>query len=435
MEHQTIDGEWEPVMDVGDGGTARRAEVLPAAVGTQPELDLSGLDYGRLRALEEAGRETDLAALAPNTRRSYRAALRGIDGWLAEVGALVAGLGTGPAWADNSPRAVALALGEPAQADAALALYVQARAEAGDLPQSLRPALAALRRVASERGRRLPLPRARDRLRALGRPDRMDDDTRVDLLAAREQPDRLGRWRRSGRAAALGPEGARTILGRLRATAERERRGRIRRGEADKPPRGRELRALRDAALIRLGLVAGLRISELWALKAEDLAETPCGWQIRVRRSKTSPEPAQVALDAATAATVKAWTDAAGIASGPLWRPVGRARAAAAGDGPAPGVMAAKLDRGRALSRRAILDALKARAAECRGLPGVPATVSGHSLRRGAVQHGLDDPAVADDAVRRHVRHASPATTARYSERAATWEVAESIGAALEAGA
>lgn len=95
----------------------------------------------------------------------------------------------------------------------------------------------------------------------------------------------------------------------------------------------RRLPALRDQALLLLGFSAALRRSELAAIRVEDLAQTPAGgWVLRIRRSKTDKErkgqtvPIYPASDPRLDAlgAVRAWRQAAQIASGPLFRRIDR---------------------------------------------------------------------------------------------------------------
>ncbi len=86
------------------------------------------------------------------------------------------------------------------------------------------------------------------------------------------------------------------------------------------------LRGLRDRALLLLGFSGAFRRSELVALRAEDLAETPDGLRVTIRRSKTDQEGAgqEVAIPRGArlrpVEAVRAWLDAAGITEGPVFR-------------------------------------------------------------------------------------------------------------------
>ena len=90
----------------------------------------------------------------------------------------------------------------------------------------------------------------------------------------------------------------------------------------------------RDRAILAVAADAMLRISELRALDCEDVtAADDGGGLVLIRRSKTDQDGrgAVVYIPPATLDLVRAWTAAAGIESGPLWR--GVSRHGHAGDG------------------------------------------------------------------------------------------------------
>jgi integrase len=86
----------------------------------------------------------------------------------------------------------------------------------------------------------------------------------------------------------------------------------------------------RDRALLALGFAGAFRRSELVALDVEDLQEVGEGLRIKIRRSKTDQEGAgnEVAVPHGRhlrpVALVRDWLAAAGIASGPVFRPMSR---------------------------------------------------------------------------------------------------------------
>lgn len=92
--------------------------------------------------------------------------------------------------------------------------------------------------------------------------------------------------------------------------------------------RGEGLKAKRDRAIVLLGFAAALRRSELAALEFDDVVFCREGLRLAVRRSKTDqtgegfeiavPFVANRSLCAVRA--VKAWIDAAGMTSGPVFR-------------------------------------------------------------------------------------------------------------------
>ncbi|KZB99365.1 Tyrosine recombinase XerC [Methylobacterium radiotolerans] len=86
----------------------------------------------------------------------------------------------------------------------------------------------------------------------------------------------------------------------------------------------------RDRALLALGFAGAFRRSELVALDVEDLREDPEGLRVMVRRSKVDQEGRgfEKAIPHGRfirpVALVREWLDAAGITSGPVFRPVSR---------------------------------------------------------------------------------------------------------------
>jgi integrase len=100
---------------------------------------------------------------------------------------------------------------------------------------------------------------------------------------------------------------------------------------------------LRDRALLSFGLASAMRRSELRALLLEDLTWVDDGVRVLIRRSKTDQEGEgqEIAvprgLKLCPVAALRAWLDAAAIASGPVFRAVslgGKARSPAT---PSPG--------------------------------------------------------------------------------------------------
>jgi integrase len=91
-------------------------------------------------------------------------------------------------------------------------------------------------------------------------------------------------------------------------------------------------RGARDKALLLVGWLGAFRRSELASLEVEDLAFEPEGLKIRLRRSKTDPEgegrtvaiPKDDRKDLCAVEAVKAWMEAGGVVSGPLFREVNR---------------------------------------------------------------------------------------------------------------
>ncbi|HEX4409935.1 MAG TPA: site-specific integrase [Xanthobacteraceae bacterium] len=94
------------------------------------------------------------------------------------------------------------------------------------------------------------------------------------------------------------------------------------------PSPNASLRDLRDRAILLLGFAGAFRRSELVALDTADLAETPQGLLVTIRRSKTDQDGQgrTVAIPrgdtACPVAALAAWRAAAGITAGPLFRRV-----------------------------------------------------------------------------------------------------------------
>jgi site-specific recombinase XerD len=127
---------------------------------------------------------------------------------------------------------------------------------------------------------------------------------------------------------------------------------------------------LRDRALLLLGFAGAFRRSELVALDVADMAETETGLLVTIRRSKTDQEGEGVIIAIARgdvvcpARALREWLDAAGIETGPIFRPINKA-----------GTVAAKR-----LTDQTVANIVKAYA----GLAGFDASqFSGHSLRSG----------------------------------------------------
>lgn len=129
-------------------------------------------------------------------------------------------------------------------------------------------------------------------------------------------------------------------------------------------------RAVRDRALLAIGMAAALRRSEVVALALDDVGVTPEGLTITVRHSKTDQEGAGATIAVPEGRRIRPkallleWIALAGFAEGPVFRkltPQGRITA-------------------RPMSDRGVALVVKARAAAA-GYD--PDHVSGHSLRAG----------------------------------------------------
>lgn len=161
----------------------------------------------------------------------------------------------------------------------------------------------------------------------------------------------------------------------------------------------------RDRALLLVGFAGALRRSELVGFNVEDVKFEQAGMVLTIRRSKTDQEGQgqQIAIPYGRHATtcpvraLQAWLEAAGIASGPIFRAVNRHGHVAAGR----------------LSDKAVALVVK-RAALAAGLD--PANYAGHSLRSGmatsAARAGADERSIMNQ-----TRHRSVAMVRRYIQR------------------
>ena len=88
--------------------------------------------------------------------------------------------------------------------------------------------------------------------------------------------------------------------------------------------------AIRDRALLLLGFAMAARRSELAALQVADIADDAGGLLIMVRSSKTDQEGKGTTVAvvrgevACPVEALNAWLAAAGIAEGPVFRPINR---------------------------------------------------------------------------------------------------------------
>jgi len=165
---------------------------------------------------------------------------------------------------------------------------------------------------------------------------------------------------------------------------------------------GSTLRDRRNKALLTLGYVTLCRRSELVALLREDLEIESDGFgTVTIRRSKADQE-GEGAIAAVTPDAmrhVRAWIDAAGIESGPLFRGVLKG-----------GRVAGALDAGD------VARIFKAMAGKAGLTTEEAAQISGHSTRIGAsqdmVRYGAELPAIMQAG-----RWATPVMVARYTRR------------------
>lgn len=170
------------------------------------------------------------------------------------------------------------------------------------------------------------------------------------------------------------------------------------------------LRGLRDRAILLLGFAAALRRSELVGLNSEDLTFVSEGVLVLLRRTKTDQEgegrtvavPFGSNPRTCPVRTLRQWFTAAGIASGPLFRPIDR-----------HGRMAAQR-----LSGYAVALIVK-RSAKSIGLD--VESYAGHSLRSGfctaAAEAGASERAIMDQS-----GHKSLVVARRYIRRGSLWK-------------
>jgi site-specific recombinase XerD len=86
----------------------------------------------------------------------------------------------------------------------------------------------------------------------------------------------------------------------------------------------------RDRALLLLGFAGAFRRSELVALDVADITEAKTGLLVTIRRSKTDQEGEGITIAiargdlACPAKALREWLDAAGIETGPIFRPINK---------------------------------------------------------------------------------------------------------------
>lgn len=164
------------------------------------------------------------------------------------------------------------------------------------------------------------------------------------------------------------------------------------------------MKAARDKALLLIGFAGAFRRSELVALQYEDMAQFEGGVELLIRRSKTDQEGAgrTVFIPYARGGrcpvkALRSWLKLAGIATGPLFRPISRHD---------------KVVGSKALTPQSV--ALIVKSSVCK-MAGDEAAkmVAGHSLRAGycteAANIGLQPYQI-----REQTGHRSDVTLARY---------------------
>jgi site-specific recombinase XerD len=171
-----------------------------------------------------------------------------------------------------------------------------------------------------------------------------------------------------------------------------------------------DLAGARDRVLLLVGFVAAMRRSELSALTLQNIGDHENGLVLTLPRSKTNQYGDAVELvvlprsgnpDRCPVAAVKTWMQLAGIAEGPLLRPVSKGNRALP----------------RPLTAAAVNDLVKAAVARA----GLNSDVySAHSLRAGFVTYAHLRGAT-DRAIAHQTRHRSLATLGTYVRVANVW--------------
>jgi len=231
-------------------------------------VERSETALARWQELEEAVRQYARASKAPNTVRAYRSDLADFTMWCTDHG-----LAPIPA----TPETVAL--------------YITALAGAGARPSTIQRRLSALSQAHQLSGHE-PSP------------------TQSPIVRTTMAGIRRTLGMAPAQKAAVVTAELRTLLAVTPADT---------------------LAGLRDRALLLVGFAGGFRRGELVALDVEDVEETEEGLRLRIHRSKTDqegegrevgiPRGQKPATDPVRA--LRAWR-AAGIDSGPLFRPVNR---------------------------------------------------------------------------------------------------------------
>lgn len=175
--------------------------------------------------------------------------------------------------------------------------------------------------------------------------------------------------------------------------------------------------AKRDKALLLVGFAAALRRSELGAIRFEDLVfEEGQGVKVTISRSKTDQEGEGQAVGIAygrhastcPVRAIKSWLEAAGIASGAVFR----------------GFRKGGVLRDGGLSGEAIRTIIRSRVAEVLGGEAAE-KFSGHSLRRGFVSQGAKNHAT-ERGMMKQTRHKSVAVFRDYIKDFGVWQDNES---------
>jgi len=171
---------------------------------------------------------------------------------------------------------------------------------------------------------------------------------------------------------------------------------------------GRELRRLRDRALLLFGFAGALRRSELSAMKVNDLQSDVRGMKLSIRQSKTDQTGEGDVIGIPATGTqlcpvtaVNEWLDFAGISEGNVFRSIRHG----------PVVL-------ESVSTKSIANIIKKHVAAA-GLD--PTFYSGHSLRSGLITQAAQQGASELD-IMRHSRHRSVPVLRQYVRKATVWQ-------------
>ena len=153
-----------------------------------------------------------------------------------------------------------------------------------------------------------------------------------------------------------------------------------------------DLRGRRDRALILVGFAGALRRSELAAVRVEHLEKTERGLRLTLPQTKGSQTDAVIVplpyghTELCPVRALASWLEAAGIATGPVFRRIWLPKKARPGEPPPAPPSLPRLG-SQPITPWAVAEIVKARAAEA-GFRG--RDFGGHSLKRGALTTGMD---------------------------------------------
>lgn len=160
--------------------------------------------------------------------------------------------------------------------------------------------------------------------------------------------------------------------------------------------------AVRNRALVCVGYAGALRVEELSQARVEHLEPVRAGYRLRLPTTKTSREDASqaVVLDATDGLldpvrALDRWLAVRGDHDGPLFHNV---------------------HHGTEFDRGITTDVIRKVLGDLAGQVGLPATVSGHSLRRSWATHAYLRDRDSLGAVSLHLRHSRVDNTVRYIE-------------------